>query len=82
MKKKLKLGILLTTLSLILTLTGCQSSASSVPIPVSLSPSATVELMQDPQFPAMAQVAPDLTKKFIHRIHALELKLANAGITP
>lgn len=81
MQNKLKLGMIVTMLLLTALLEqGCLSSAASAPLPVSLHRDSTKELMQHPQFPLAARVAPDLIKAYHHRIHELELKCANAGI--
>ena len=69
---------LVMTLSLTaLLLSGCRSAAHA-PIPVSAEDS-TPALMQHPEFPAAARVAPNFVKATFHRIHQLEEQIANKG---
>lgn len=73
---KLFLKTLVTTLLLMLLLSGCQSSARSARLPVSPEDS-TKQLRMHPQFRAAAQAAPEFTKACFHRIHELEEYKAN-----
>ncbi len=76
MKPKLMLAM---TLPLMLLLQGCPSVAGrTAPLPVSRV-DHTADILADPQFPAMAQAAPDLTKRVLRTITRLDTEAANHG---
>ncbi len=60
----------------LLLLAGCATARA--PLPVTAQDN-TAPILADPEFPAMARAAPNLTKQVLRTITRLETQLANAG---
>ncbi len=58
-------------------LAGCQSPGHG-PLPVAAQDNSAA-ILANPEFPAMARAAPNLTKQVLRTITRLETQLANRG---
>jgi hypothetical protein len=66
------------TLLLLALVSASPSCATRAPLPVTAEDNVT-RLLQHPQFPMAAQVAPDFTREALKTIARLEKEKANAG---